>query len=1181
MSNTKLDTKHRLLKVSEQPVPATPATANGTLYLSSITGDLSIVKDTGAIVNLEEDNNTTDHTLLSNIGSTTHAQIDTHVGTGDIHVPHTTVLIQGSANSGLNVDAGTTAVDLTAGTKQLTLDINNLATAAAIDPATDLIAIYDSSATSTGNETIQNIIDSGLNTILTTRGDILTRDAVEPVRLQVGPTGNFLYSDGTDTSWSDTTKRLNITSKEVTISTSYTTSLQDNQILNIITTSGNDIINLPDATTLLDGWTVNIVNNETSTELLLVRIFDTTVLQVIGIGSSVSFALLDSSIQNGAWAVTGRSDHNIINVGVADTKFTSINAAIASITDNSLTNQYQIRVSPGNYVETTITMKPYVSIYSNTKTATNIIASDPTDIIFIAAPNTSLTNLTITGASGVNGIGIYIDGVIGFVMTSCLLNNCTTLVKVVSTVVSAPTYQCLFTDNNFNVTGTAGIWLDGTAITSDTLVKVVLKNNSYNGSTTGTTIPTILAEGPFVECNMLSEYFVGDGTNGVGTVIRDGVHVHITGAEYIGMNIGIDNQNVGAACNVALTGVTISESATSDLLISNTSTTGFITGAFDDTKSSILSTLFSALLLDSTNNNISLFGTLRIGYAQVDATNVTDAIINPSLGAYSGGGLTAGTGALEVDVESGIGYVELTDYNVTHTGKTIKRLEWTDATLIVSASATSYIYVDNTNTAISSLSRLDPEYRIFLGIVRTDATTREFISRNKLYALHNNYTVYNYVREILKNQYISGSITTANASRQISISSGAYYSEETRYVPSGLNSPATFYQYNHSASAWVFASATIVNNTQYDNGTGLTALTTSYFSKHSLYIIGDSVDERYMLVIGQTEFASLNDAVAGVLPNVPPWFNGVATIIASLIMQEGVTTVNTILDERPFLGSTGATGSAGISDHGNLTGLGDDHHTQYLLVNGSRAMGGNLNMGTNAITNVGLVDGVDVSAHASRHLPNGADPITTAAPLSNVTISSTSAVGTANSLARSDHTHALTLSIDDITPTTTKGDIIVENATVATRLPVGTNNQILTADSTQANGMRWVSPTAATALTYLNVSATITTSTTAATYQVIDSMTTTPAAGTYIVTFSSSMGIDNKATSIDYAIFVAGVQELISHRFLDSGVSGSRNVSHTHRIVTVNGAQTVDVRWQITSNTATCYERSMILLRVL
>jgi len=56
----------------------------------------------------------------------------------------------------------------------------------------------------------------------------------------------------------------------------------------------------------------------------------------------------------------------------------------------------------------------------------------------------------------------------------------------------------------------------------------------------------------------------------------------------------------------------------------------------------------------------------------------------------------------------------------------------------------------------------------------------------------------------------------------------------------------------------------------------------------------------------------------------------------------------------------------GTSDHGALTGLGDDDHTQYLLTNGTRSMSGGLNMGANAITNVGNVDGRDVSADGAK-----------------------------------------------------------------------------------------------------------------------------------------------------------------------------------------------------------------------
>lgn len=50
-------------------------------------------------------------------------------------------------------------------------------------------------------------------------------------------------------------------------------------------------------------------------------------------------------------------------------------------------------------------------------------------------------------------------------------------------------------------------------------------------------------------------------------------------------------------------------------------------------------------------------------------------------------------------------------------------------------------------------------------------------------------------------------------------------------------------------------------------------------------------------------------------------------------------------------------------------------------------------------------------------------------------------------------------------PLTTKGDILVDNGTATVRLPVGTNGQVLTADSAQADGVAWEAPTVSLPLT--------------------------------------------------------------------------------------------------------------------
>ena len=46
------------------------------------------------------------------------------------------------------------------------------------------------------------------------------------------------------------------------------------------------------------------------------------------------------------------------------------------------------------------------------------------------------------------------------------------------------------------------------------------------------------------------------------------------------------------------------------------------------------------------------------------------------------------------------------------------------------------------------------------------------------------------------------------------------------------------------------------------------------------------------------------------------------------------------------------SGGGGVTDHGALTGLGDDDHTQYLLADGSRALAGSQSCGDNDLTNI-------------------------------------------------------------------------------------------------------------------------------------------------------------------------------------------------------------------------------------
>lgn len=130
-------------------------------------------------------------------------------------------------------------------------------------------------------------------------------------------------------------------------------------------------------------------------------------------------------------------------------------------------------------------------------------------------------------------------------------------------------------------------------------------------------------------------------------------------------------------------------------------------------------------------------------------------------------------------------------------------------------------------------------------------------------------------------------------------------------------------------------------------------------------------------------------------------------------------------------------------DHGSLTGLGDDDHTQYLLANGGRTLTGNM-----AVAAGVTIDGVDLSAHAAAADAHH-DPVTVDASLSltgqqvSLPAPGTLTAATANSAA-GPHTHAITASSSpgaaaSLLKTAADGGLTLDHATISNALGVGGN----------------------------------------------------------------------------------------------------------------------------------------------
>ena len=117
------------------------------------------------------------------------------------------------------------------------------------------------------------------------------------------------------------------------------------------------------------------------------------------------------------------------------------------------------------------------------------------------------------------------------------------------------------------------------------------------------------------------------------------------------------------------------------------------------------------------------------------------------------------------------------------------------------------------------------------------------------------------------------------------------------------------------------------------------------------------------------------------------------------------------------------------------------------------------------------------------------------------------------------------------------------------------------------------------ASTNTEVSATGNTTRNSGTYALMDSMTITPASGTYMVIVGTSVVVDGETANI--AIFAGGTEIAHTERTANgnSGVNDTFPMT-THGKATVNGAEAIELRWNTAGGSVTAGERTMNIWEV-
>ena len=669
-------------------------------------------------------------------------------------------------------------------------------------------------------------------------------------------------------------------------------------------------------------------------------------------------------------------DPRQITVAKKGGDFSSIKSAVDYLKvsgNTSSSNRFIVSVGPGIFSEGEIdlTYTPYVSIVGSNIQTTLIIPTGNTQNIIKLGISNEISFLSLSGAPSPYA-AIYCDDIGDFGQAHKVsMYDCDTNVWVKSSTKDTKFYGEYL---DFNGNFTYGLRTEAT----NNYLSLINIENSYNFPSGSNVVYCNYAKGSGATINSFLGDNVSNGVSGsTAFYIQDGASLNASTITVDGFTYGIRNPNIGSPIRFDVDNASM-VGGEWDLYVENQYTFGTFGGSSSHQKVYTVSPDVYWLFLDVDDGELDITRKASVTFADGTHTDLTTLLFNgSSMGLMSGGSLSIVSG-LTVNTSAGFGYLGLT----TSTG-VYKRIDWVNSQIILSPNTNSYVYINENETLSSSGSKPNSVNNIILGRVVTNLTAIQFIDPSPFHSDHTSNRFGNLFREALGSIYSFGTVVTENTTPfKLDVTAGEYYYSTNEFKPSGGTGINFTQFYRDGSGGWITSTADTITNTSYDGNGSLSALTASAFTKHTLYLVGDGSYEKYFLVLGQNQYTTLVQTENALLPTPPTYFNDSVVQIASIYVQQGTTGITQVEDIKPTV-SFRAGGVNASSLHANLLGLSSDDHTQYLLVNGGRAMTNNLDMGGNQITNVGNVDGVDVSDHKTRHQFGGSDTIGTTTPTAN------------------------------------------------------------------------------------------------------------------------------------------------------------------------------------------------------
>lgn len=647
-------------------------------------------------------------------------------------------------------------------------------------------------------------------------------------------------------------------------------------------------------------------------------------------------------------------------------QFTSIQAAIDSITDSSSSKRYLIIVHPGVYTERLV-FKSNVDIrgVDADKVSINVtggslftVSATGNRIIDVGATltATSSSDILIDGSSGGN-ITIDTSRITLATATADIQPKILNKETGASLTMLRSTFTYSNTSNADNFSETILFDIDGTGTVVIDDVFVITSSNQSSGdvSVFGDNSTSTRAIGTtFVNAFITNPSYTGD--------FRAYKRAASGGTDsIISMIISISGAGSGTA-----TGIFV-DSPTDDEIINFNSSSIDITNFSNNLYSNVgsgdtLNLLFSSVCDDcsntgagTTNKIIEQDSVFRVNTEIIDENILLGTPTNESMkdlfnivfnSGHDFGGIITDNLDGTIDVSAGGGMIRSSDSSVAPIFSfdyPEKLAPDTDIALIDGVNNILYVdYNSGTPEVFVTQNRdsiFDNENDKFelVEIVREgnvlDITDHRHLARSQ--GQQRSYSIAPVVRA-----NGTGLAMGETGTRNITVTAGKiwrkYIQQSISSIDTSVSDTFDSYYTTDSFSTWTKVLAdTQWNNTQYnDITTGLVALSPSNrFSFQDFYISGGG---KLIRIYSQGQFTSLSEAeTAPASSTLPAILQNNSLLISRVVFQGNDATAQSILSAFDV-----TFDPASISDHGSLSGLPDDDHPQYLPIDGTRNMTG-------------------------------------------------------------------------------------------------------------------------------------------------------------------------------------------------------------------------------------------------